>query len=301
MDSTVSSLCFVRWTMLTGNINTSTQMTLTSATFFGTPSLKPVNENKANMRWGTTDERLLHHSHRKKPTRSGKDKPQTATLISMHVLRFAQLHSDWSLHKKPVRMKQNCSPKVRETPLLPPLKKEQKRKAKTSHFALFRFSRPYSCSFQSHSGSSQYISVSFRLVPVHSCSILVHPFHSGVILPRSGIFRLIPVYSVPFHSAPVFSNAYLCSLFGSCVVCEPLDRYVGRHLDRQISRYVGRHIDRCSTDMSVDIATDISVEGCWSSIGRYVDPYDDRYVGRYVDRCSTDTSVDIAADIRPIR
>ena len=122
----VSSLCFVRWTILRGNINTSTQMTLASATFFGTPLLKPVNENKANMRWGTPDEQLLHYSHRKKPTRRGKNKPQTATLISMHVLRFAQHHSDWSFHNKPVRMKQNCSRKVRETPLLPPLKKEKK-------------------------------------------------------------------------------------------------------------------------------------------------------------------------------
>ena len=87
--------------------------------------LKPVNENRANMRWGTTDEQLLHHSQRKKPTRRGENKPQTAILISMHVLRFAQLHSDWSLHNKPVRMKQNCSRKVRETSLLPPLKKEK--------------------------------------------------------------------------------------------------------------------------------------------------------------------------------
>jgi len=45
-------------------------MTLTSATFFGTPSLKPVNENKGNMRWGTTDEQLLHHSHRKKANKA---------------------------------------------------------------------------------------------------------------------------------------------------------------------------------------------------------------------------------------
>ena len=75
---TVFSLCFVRWTILRGNINMSTQMTLSSATFFGTPSLKSVKENKGNMRWGTTDERLLHyhsyvHSHRKKPHRRGKN------------------------------------------------------------------------------------------------------------------------------------------------------------------------------------------------------------------------------------
>ena len=31
-------------------------------------------------------------------------------------------------------------------------------------------------------------------------------------------------------------------------------------------------------------STDISVDGCWSSIGRYVDRCVDRYVGRYVDR-----------------
>ena len=93
----------------------------------------------------------------------------------------------------------------------------------------------------------------------------------------------------------------LLKKMGSCVVYAPLDRYVSRHLDRYIGRYVGRHIDRCSTDMSVAMSTDISVEGCRSSIGRYVDRYVDRYVGRYVDRCSTDTSVDIAADTRPIR
>ena len=192
-------------------------MTLTSATFFATPSLKAVNENKANMRRGTTDEQLLHYSHRKKPTRQGKNKPQTATLISMHVLRFAQLHSDWSLHNKPVRMKQNCSRKVCETPLLPPLKKEKKkRKAKTSHFALFRFSRPYSCSFQSHSGSFQYISVSFRLFPVHS------RFHSCPFPFISVSFCLVPVYSGSFRYIPFRSIPFLClvtplELWGSCL------------------------------------------------------------------------------------
>ena len=182
-------------------------MTLTSATFFGSPSLKPVNENKANMRWGTTDEQLLRHSHGKKPTRRGKNKPQTTTLINMHVLRFAQLHSDWSLHNKPVRMTQNCSRKVRETPLLPPLKKGKKNGKRKHHILPFSGSgsadhiRVHSSLIPAH---FRYISVSFRLVPVPFLSI---PFHSGVILPRSGIFRPIPVYSVPFHSVPVFSNA----------------------------------------------------------------------------------------------
>ena len=143
-------------------------MTLTLATFFGTPSLKPVNENKANMRWGTTDEQLLHDSHRKKPTRRGKNKPLTATLISMHVLRFAQLHSDWSLHNKPVRVKQNCSRKVPETPLLPPLKKEKHGKLK--HHIL-----PFS-------GSADHIRVYSSLIPAHFSIFRCH----------SGSFRYIP-------------------------------------------------------------------------------------------------------------
>ena len=46
---------------------------------------------------------------------------------------------------------------------------------------------------------------------------------------------------------------------GSCVVCAPLDRYVGRHLDRYVGRhldrYIGRHIGRCSTDMSVEMSS----------------------------------------------
>jgi len=183
-------------------------MTLTSATFFGTPSLKPVNENKANMRWGTTDEQLLHHSHRKKPTRRGENKPQTATLISMHVLRFAQLHSDWSLHNKPVTMKQNCSQKVRETSLLPPLKKEKKNRKLKHHILPFSGSadhiRVHSSLILAHFSIFRCHSGSFRYIPVPFLSI---PFHSGVILPRSGIFRLIPVRSVSFHSVPVFSNA----------------------------------------------------------------------------------------------
>ena len=49
--------------------------------------------------------------------------------------------------------------------------------------------------------------------------------------------------------------------------------------------------------MSVEMLTDISVEGCWSSNSRYVDRYVDRYVGQDVDRCSTDTLVDIALTV----
>ena len=62
---------------------------------------------------------------------------------------------------------------------------------------------------------------------------------------------------------------------GSCVVYEPLDRYVDRHNDR----YVGRHIGR--------------------DVGRHVDRHIGRHVDRYVGQHSTDTSVDIGADTRP--
>lgn len=193
---------------MTGNINTSTQTSLTSATFFGTSSLKPVNENKANMSWDTTEEQLLHYSRRKKPTRRGKKKPQTAILISMHVLRFAQLPSDWPSHNKPVRMKQNCSWKVRETPLLPPWKKKKKKGKLKHHILPFSGSadhiRFHSSLIPVHFGIFRCHSGSFRCIPVPFLSI---PFHFGVILPCSGIFRLIPVYSVPFNSVPVFSNA----------------------------------------------------------------------------------------------
>ena len=157
------------------------------------------------MRWGTTEGQLLHHSHRKKPTSRGKNKPQTATLISMRVLRFAQLYSDWSLHNKPVRMKQNCSRKVRETPLMPPLKKKKNRKLKhhilpfsgsADHIRVHSSLIPAHFSiFRCHSGSFRYIPVPFLSIPVPFLSI---PFRSGVIPPRSGIFRLIPVYAVPF-------------------------------------------------------------------------------------------------------
>ena len=69
-------------------------------------------------------------------------------------------------------------------------------------------------------------------------------------------------------------NKYVLSFHGSCVVCAPLEWYVGWNLDRYIGRYVGWHIDRCSTDMSVQCIP-IPI--------------------------STDMSVVIAADTRPIR
>ena len=72
-------------------------------------------------------------------------------------------------------------------------------------FSNARFSRPYSCSFQSHSGSFQYISVSFRLAPVHSGSILVHSLSFRC---HSASFRYIPAHSGIFRSVPVFSNAH---------------------------------------------------------------------------------------------
>ena len=63
--------------------------------------------------------------------------------------------------------------------------------------AIFRFIPVYAALFVCHSASFRYIPVPFLFIPSHS----------GVIPPHSGIFRFIPVYSVPFCSVPVFSNA----------------------------------------------------------------------------------------------
>ena len=57
-------------------------------------------------------------------------------------------------------------------------------------------------------------------------------------------------------------------IFGSCVFCAPLDRYIGRHL--------GRHIGRHSTDVLIDISAEcrlICQSTYRSSVGRYVDWY----------------------------
>ena len=52
--------------------------------------------------------------------------------------------------------------------------------------------------------ANKYSSKSYCLLPVYPSVI---PICSRVIPPHYGIFRFIPVYSVPFHSVPVFSNA----------------------------------------------------------------------------------------------
>ena len=61
---------------------------------------------------------------------------------------------------------------------------------------------------------------------------------------------------------------------GSCVFCAPLDRYIGRHIDRLSTdtsvesrsicrpRCVGRHIDRHIGRASVDMSTDTRPI-CW--------------------------------------
>ena len=67
------------------------------------------------------------------------------------------------------------------------------------------------------------------------------------------------------------------TLFGSCVFCAPLDRYIGRH------------IDRLSTDTS---SVDIAVE--YRSICR------PRCVGRHIDRHIGQASVDMSTDTRSI-
>ena len=84
---------------------------------------------------------------------------------------------------------------------------------------------PRSGIFRYHSCPFRFIPPSFRLVPVHFGTILVN---SGVILPHSGSFRYIPVYSVPFHSVPVFSNARF-SLFierTSLEILGPLSSFI---------------------------------------------------------------------------
>ena len=76
------------------------------------------------------------------------------------------------------------------------------------------------------------------------------------------------------HGNPVSCNPQRFAKFrqpkrsGSCVFCAPLDRYIGRHIDRHIGQVsvdiltdawptLGWYIDR---DVSVDKLTDISVE-----------------------------------------
>ena len=91
----------------------------------------------------------------------------------------------------------------------------------------------------------------------------------------TGISPYLTLHTPPIHSQRTAS--------GSCVVCAPLDRYVGWH------------INRCSTNMSVVM----SVKMCWSSIGRYVDQHIYQYISGYVNQCPTHMSVVIAADTWP--
>ena len=78
----------------------------------------------------------------------------------------------------------------------------------------------HSGAFVTYSGvtlvSFLFVVVSFQLVLVYSGTILVHSVSfrlvavfSATILVHSVSFRRVPVYSVPFHSVPVFSNAHL--------------------------------------------------------------------------------------------
>ena len=63
---------------------------------------------------------------------------------------------------------------------------------------------------------------------------------------------------------------------GSCVVYEPDDQYVGRH------------VDRCSTNLSIDMSTDISADiSTDMSVAMLTDTSRSIYrpsVGRHVDR-----------------
>ena len=82
---------------------------------------------------------------------------------------------------------------------------------KTPNFGIFRFIPVYSALFWCHSAPFRCHSGSFQYIPVPFLFILSH---SGVIPRHSGTFRFIPVYSMPFHSVPVFSNphSYLFSI-----------------------------------------------------------------------------------------
>ena len=79
-----------------------------------------------------------------------------------------------------------------------------------------------------------------------------------------------------------------------CILCTP--RPICWSTYRHIGPCVSRHIDQCLTDMLVDMATDRSVEMCWST---YQLTYQLRYwpiYGRHIDRISADILVDIATD-----
>ena len=94
---------------------------------------------------------------------------------------------------------------------------------------------------------------------------------------------------------PSSPTGFHLKILGSCVVCAPLDRYIGRHINRHSTEVsadistdtqpiyqstyrstLGRYIDR---DMSVDISADISIE-CRSICRPTLDRYVSRYVGR---------------------
>ena len=66
-------------------------------------------------------------------------------------------------------------------------------------------------------------------------------------------------------------------IFGSCVVCEPLDRYVGRHRDRHIGR--GVLVEPRSICRPI----------CRPVFRPICRPMLERYVGRYSGRHSADT------------
>ena len=74
------------------------------------------------------------------------------------------------------------------------------------------------------------------------------------------------------------------SVYFSCVFCAPLDRHIGRLIDRQL------------TDVSVDILAECRPM-CRSTYRSSVDRYVDRDVSLDI---SADISVDMSTDTRPI-
>ena len=166
-------------------------MTLTSPTFFATPSLKPLRMT-SNYYIITSMEK----SHRGvgKPNRKQQLWLVCSSEVCSHVLNFILIG-----HYKINLSEWNKIFHGRYVKCLPCLHLKKKTKAKTLQFALFRLSRPYSCWLQSHLGSFQYIPVSFRFVPVHSGTFR---YHSCPFRRHSASFRYIPAYSGIFRSVP---------------------------------------------------------------------------------------------------
>ena len=91
------------------------------------------------------------------------------------------------------------------------------------------------------------------------------------------IYELTTVH-VPMKEAVIWVPTG--SNLGSCVFCTPLDRYIGRHIDR----------------LSTDVSVNISVECRSICRSTYRPICRSTYRTTYIDRLSADISVDVSAD-----